>query len=600
MIITRTLGKFLRGTVTPFQIWAACLLGSMLGFMPGFAQAPGLILVLLLTLAILNANLGLAGLVGLGAKLLSLLLTPVSFSVGRFLLDGPTEGLARTAINAPVLALFGFDYYVTTGGLVLGLVTGVISGWGISSLITTYRRKMGAMEEGSEKFKRFTGKKWVKILTFLLVGGNKGKKTYNEILAKKVGNPIRMLGVVLAVLLVALLFLAQMFLAGPIVTMALQDGLEKANGATVDVGEAELNLKENRLIVSDLAMADPNQLDTDLFRAARLEADVSGADLLRKRLRLDRVEITDGSQGEKRLAPGRLVGKPPEPQPAPEVSGDEKTLEDYIKEAKLWKERLAKGREWLEKISGPSTEQTAGEAEESLRERLEREIREKGYRRVRATHLVAGAPTLVIGELVANKVRVSALDGEQCDVTCRNLSTHPGLLGEPPEVDVRTDSKRFGLQLLGGGLGSGAGTNLIDFFYNGLPVDQIADELKVAGQQPLSGGTMDVAAKGDWRRMGALVVDLPLQVTLHNTTVTVPGGQATQVENLPLAIGVTGPLDNPKIKLDDAGMTKALANAGVSVLKQKAGEEISKQLGDKVPGEAKGLLNSFLGGKEKK
>jgi len=111
---------------------------------------------------------------------------------------------------------------------------------------------------------------------------------------------------------------------------------------------------------------------------------------------------------------------------------------------------------------------------------------------------------------------------------------------------------------------------------------------------------MDVAAKGDWRRMGALVVDLPLQVTLHNTTVTVPGGQATQVENLPLAIGVTGPLDNPKIKLDDAGMTKALANAGVSVLKQKAGEEISKQLGDKVPGEAKGLLNSFLGGKEKK
>ena len=129
MIITRTFGKLFRGTATPFQIWAACILGAMLGFMPGFAQAAGSIVVLLLVLVILNANLGIAGLVGVGAKLISLLMTPLSFSVGRFVLDGPTEGLARTLINAPVFALFGFDYYVTTGGLVLGLVVGAVAGW---------------------------------------------------------------------------------------------------------------------------------------------------------------------------------------------------------------------------------------------------------------------------------------------------------------------------------------------------------------------------------------------------------------------------------------------------------------------------------------
>ena len=59
------------------------------------------------------------GLVLLAAKILSLALMPVSFALGRVLLDGPTSGLFSAMINAPVLALFGFEYYAVTGGLVL-------------------------------------------------------------------------------------------------------------------------------------------------------------------------------------------------------------------------------------------------------------------------------------------------------------------------------------------------------------------------------------------------------------------------------------------------------------------------------------------------
>ena len=603
MIITRTLGKIFRGTATPFQLWAACVLGAMLGFMPGFIQAPGALVVLFLILAILNANLGVAALVGLGAKLLGLMLTPVSFAVGRFLLDGPTEGLARSAINAPVLALFGFSYYVTTGGLVMGLVTGLAAGFVVASLVTAYRRKMGSLEEGSEKYKDFTAKKWVKVLTFLLVGGDKGKKTYNEILATKVGNPIRPLGVVLAVLTVVVLVVGQMFFAGPIVTAALHDGLEKANGATVDLAGAELNLKEGRLTITGLALADPQQLGTDLFRAARVEAAVNGADLLRKRLRLDRVEVSEASQGEKRSLPGRLVGPQPERKPEPKPARDVKTLEDYIKEYEMWKERLAEARRWLEKLSGSPEEEKGEKArEETLQERLEREIREKGYRQVRASHLVEGAPTLSIGELVANKVRVSALDGEPCDIVCRNLSTHPRLLGQTPEISVRSSTNRFGLNLLAGALGVGGGTNGIHLFFNGLAVDDVAGSLKVAGQKPISGGTMDVVAKGDWKRTGTIEMNLPLQVMLKNTTVTLPGGQSQKVDQLPMMIGVSGPMDNPRITVDDQGLAKSLASAGVKVLKGKATEEINKQLEGKVkvPEETKGLLKGILGGKDKK
>ena len=45
-MITRKLGAVLRGQATPFQLFAACVLGAMLGFAPGFALAPALIVLL--------------------------------------------------------------------------------------------------------------------------------------------------------------------------------------------------------------------------------------------------------------------------------------------------------------------------------------------------------------------------------------------------------------------------------------------------------------------------------------------------------------------------------------------------------------------------
>ena len=108
-MITRKISAVIRGKATPFQITAACLLGSMLGFVPTFATARGLMIALLLLLLILNANLLIATTAAAIAKSISLLIAPVTFAVGRFLLDGPTEGLFRSAVNAPIFALFGFE-----------------------------------------------------------------------------------------------------------------------------------------------------------------------------------------------------------------------------------------------------------------------------------------------------------------------------------------------------------------------------------------------------------------------------------------------------------------------------------------------------------
>ena len=98
------------------------------------------------------------------------------------------------------------------------------------------------------------------------------------------------------------------FCSGTIITTALRSGMEEAIGATVDLENAEIDLKAGCMTLTGIASADPNALDTDIFRAEKIEVDISGANLLRKRLQLDRVVITGATSGEKRKIPGRRTG----------------------------------------------------------------------------------------------------------------------------------------------------------------------------------------------------------------------------------------------------------------------------------------------------
>ena len=599
-MITRTIGRVLRGKATTFQLFTACVLGAMLGFMPGFAQAPGLMIVLMLVLVILNANLALAAVVAGLAKLLSLLMLPFTFKVGGMLLDGPTQGLFITLINAPVFALFGFDNYVATGGLALGLVLGLAAGSIVVLAVNTFRKRMATLEKGSERFNQFTQKRWVKLMVLVFVGGGLGKLSYEQVLARKVGNPIRMLGVVFALLVVVLLVLLQSFAAGPIVSAALQRGLERANGATVDLETADLDLKSQRLTITGLTMADPEALDTDLFRATTIEAQISGANLLRKRLQLDRVIVSGASSGDKRTHPGRLVGPPPQPID-PEPVGDAKTLDDYLREAKVWKERLAQARRWLEKLSGPA--EPDSETKETLRERLEREARELGYSRVRASHLIEGSPTFTVLELTADQVRTAELPNETLSITASNISTHPALLGKTPALRITSSGQTVQFETQLASFAATPTANILSLNYRGLPTDRVAAGLVVGGTQPISGGTIDLDLQGTWEVRNGVQVDLPLQATLKQVTLSLPNLQPTLVDQLILPIGLAGPLDNPRIRVDEKAFADALVKAGagklVTELRGKAEETLAREVGDKIGEQGKGILNNILGGQKR-
>ena len=606
-MLTRKIGTLIRGKATPFQIVAACVLGAMIGFVPGLAQGPGLLAALVLLLLVLNANLGLAALVGLGAKLVSLALMPVSFEVGRVLIDGPLQGLFRAMINAPVLALFGFEYYATVGGVVVGALLGAVVGVALTMALKRFRRQMARLEEGSERYQRISSKKWVRFTAWLLIGPGHGKRSYAELAERRVGNPVRVLGLVAVVLFVGLLFVVRLFLTEPIVTAALKNGLERANGATVDVGSADLDLSQGRLVITGLAMADPERLTHDVFRAARVEANVSGADLLRKRLVLDAVAATDAASGAQRAIPGRRVGPAREPSEPPEPkTEDEKTLDDYIADAQKWKDRLAQVKDWLERVGEREGADGQPPKKETLEERLRRQVRELGYARVRASHLVEETPTLLVRSARVEKLRVESVEGEVFGVEGENLSTQPWLVEEKPQVRVTTESGRYGGEaVLVGGSGR------LRAHASGLSGDDVGRMLAVAGTAPISGGTVDVAIDGTWGEGGVGTVDLPLEVLLQNTTLTLAGVGSTTVERMALPIGVRGPIDDPRVRVDQDALAQALVDAGAKELasrvraeaegaldkvREDAEKKLQEEVGDKAKDALKGLLPGRGGG----
>lgn len=610
----RSIGGFLRGSHSPMQVFLAALLGSLLGFAPGFRTAPGLLAVHLALLLVLNANLGIALLVFGVAKLLSLVAMPVSFAVGEFLLDGPLRGFMEVLVNAPVLALAGLDRYAVAGGQLLGLLFGVLAGWFLLGTLKRFRARMHGLEENSERYKKLTSKPGMGLLLWLLVGKGHGKKTYGELLSKRKRSPIRIVGAALvAVVFAAVIFAPGMF--GGVITSVSRGQLEQWNGATVDLEGVEIDLASNKLVVTGLAMADPNALGTNLFEAKRLEADLSSADLLRGHVAIDRLAVVDGAQGMARAVAGSIVGPPPKPLPTPAPGpgeGESKSLDEWLEDAQVWHERLATVREWVERFA-PAPE---GEQEETLEERLKREVAEKGWLGVVSRGLRRDDPALLIRELIADGVRSSSLTGETLDVRFDNLSTAPELLTDPARLRIDSSGGSLEVDVSLGGLSAGQAANRLLFALNGVTAETLAGSLRVGGKPLLENGTLDLRLDGNWAGGKVGWLDLPLNVAFHGMTVNV-GSTKAPLDGVSLPLNVRGPIDSPRVTLESDAVENVLKGAALAEFNKRkdeftdkaqgeidekvdeAKEKLGDKIGDKLGDKAGDALGGLFGGKKK-
>ena len=625
-MITRQLGSILRGKATPFQLVAACVLGAMIGFAPGFLQAPALWTLLVGALLVVNANLGLAGLVGAGAGLLSLVAAPLSFQVGRLLLDGPMSVVARGIVNARVLAWCGMEYYAVAGGQALAIVIGALLGLVIARSVTGFRRRMLAAKDNPTRWRELAQKPGAKLAIWLFFGGT-GKQGWEDKLAKKVGNPVRVWGAALMLIVLIGGWLSYGAFAGPLARRGLKVSLEEANGATVDVGPIALDLGQGRFSVADLALADPNELGRDLFRAALLEADVDEADILRRRVHVARLVIKDAKSGEPRAKPGvRVAPKAAEVYeearrelPDPSDLSIEQVLEEY----ETWKARLAQTRRWIDRLSGkPSdggAEGAEGDGRETLAERLAREVRDKGWLRVEAAHLRNEAPTFRLTELSIEGLGLSWMPGRVFDVRGNELSTHPALVDGPPRLEIASRDGAIQLLVDLAPVSRAGGDGALKLVWKGLDVDAVMGMLKLPGPAPMQGGTLDLELDGSWLGGRIGEIDLPLRATFRGTTVAIKGLEPTQIDQLVIPIGLKGPIDSPAIQFDSSRFADALADAGKAELSRRLREGLEEKVGEKLEelGEKAGVelpddvlkkakqdpagvLEGVLGGKKKK
>lgn len=595
MFIIRKIGKTLRGQAKPYQIITAAILGTLIGFAPPIGNAPLYMAGVIILLAILNANFFIATFTAGIAKLLALALMPLSFEIGLILVDGPLQGFFAKLINAPVTALMGFDYYVTSGGTVFAIILGTLLGVGYLKLISGFRKKMAKIEADSEKYANYTSKRGVKILMWVLFG-SKAKVSYAELTEqKKIGNPVRPLGVVFAVLFVGLLFLIQQFFSGPLITTLLKGQLEEFHGATVDVEGVTLDLASGELTVRQLAMADPDDLATDLIRAEQVTAKISTSDLLRKRITIDTIIIDDAVQGAKRDRPGVLIGKRPEPS----VPEEGKSIEEWFAQAKTWKERLDTFRNWLEKLRGPAGDEVAAEEEEKGRLRDWADL--YGHADVRAAHLVEGAPTVLVKDTKINKLRAQWPNSETLDIHMTNLSTHPELAPDKPRITVVSSENTFDLDLSIAPRAKANQQSTLKFTLRDQSIDDTLEDFELPSNVTLQGGTWQTGINGQWSDLDGL--DLPMTIVLLNTNFVVGSNQAP-VDQFPITFGITGSLDNPGLTTDTDALLASMKKVGgqlvTSYLKNAGVDKVKEAIGGDLGDTAGGLIDGILGGKKDK
>lgn len=573
----RKIGKLLRGKATPFQIISATTICGLLGAIPGFTQGPLLLLSLLFLLIVLNANLFLGGITLVLVKLVSLLLLPLYFQAGMSLVEGGLNGVVSALVNAPVTAWFGLEYYVMIPSLLVGLIMGLSLGILVTRALSSFRRKMSGIESGSERYQSYTSKTWVKLIAWIFVGGLKGKKSWAELSEQKKGLPVRPLGVVMVVSLFVLGWVGIQFLDTTIVTSITRTELEKANGATVDLQGVEILPSDNRIVLNGLALADPEDLSKNRFSSTMITADLSGINFLAKKLVIDELHIAEPKSGVPRKVPGVITVKPAEVEPEQSTESEDVRLDQYLGAASIWRERLQTAKRIYDRMApyvkkDAAEESPAGEAPLSWREQLSLRAKELGYANVKSESLVSHSPRMWIKLLSSDNLQLSGSD-DRFALSGKNLSTQPALLDETGVVLVSRLDGELEIEMA---LPSRANPNTSSFRlrYIGMEIDELSES--VGKNLPMSGGTMDLSGKGT---ITGGIVDLPLTVTLNNSTLSAFGG-TLPVDDFPLEVGVSGSIDKLSLRLPKKAIEEAIVAGGKkkveNLLKDKAGDELQK------------------------
>lgn len=609
MLLPRSIRKILaifRGSVSPVLICLSITLGFWFGLIPGWSGFHTVIVVLVL---VLNVHLGLFLLSTGIAKGLCFAAAPVLYHIGQGVHEY-VPGLLSILSKIPIVGMTDFSRYSVAGAFVAGPVLGVVAGLLMARSVIGFRRMLLKLEEGSEKFKKWYSKGWVRVMDRLLIG----KRTKNaKALFTAKTKIIRKAGMAIAILVLAISAGAIHLTKGNVVKNYFATTMTKVNGAEVNLESLDLSALAGSVSAAGIQVTDAQNLDNNQVAIGKIAADASVYDLFLGKLIMENVEVSDVKFDQPRTSPGKPAPaetkQPPEPfDPCDfEVDvNDIEKLETYFKNAKALKEKLQKARKWLPK--GKDKE----EAEQE-------QVPHKYLDYLLARTSIPPSPRLLAKKIRLDKVQVPSEYFGNSEILMTNISD----AARTAKLPVTLEMKSYD---------TGAAVNVKVDYASEKPTPEVSgtfggiDLSKMQSGLSQDSGIMFEQGTASGKFSGTVtdqLIDLAINVSLENLQARAQGNgilgldaktasEALEVlKNINTTLRIVGPVTEPRLVFDVKGLQEEFKKALVEAGKQKVSEEIDKQidkqLGDKVPDEVKDVLKDkklldglggLLGGKK--
>jgi uncharacterized protein (TIGR03546 family) len=583
----RKILKILRGGVSPVIIFISVVLGFTFGLIPGFS---GLHAVLVALVFVLNIHLGLFLLSAALGKALCFAAAPVLYHVGAGV-QSYLSGLLRLLAAIPIVGITDFSRYAVAGGVVVGPIVGVVVGLLVVRVVIGFRRTLLRLEEGSEKFKKYYSKTWVRILDRILIG--KRTKDARSLFTAKT-KIIRKAGIALAVILLVVFGVVTSLVKDTKVRDYAAAKLTQSNGAEVNLEELKLSVLSGEAMVSGIQVTDAANPANNQIAIAKISANASVYDLLVGRVVLDEVLLSDVQFDQKRQMPGKVVEKEPAEPEVFDPCDYEVTAEDigkiekYIENAKAVKEWLQKVRKWL-----PEGEEAEAPVEKAP-------IKYLDYLLARAD--VQPSPRLLAKSVLLEKVQIPAAVFGNSTIGVENVNDSPAAAALPIRLSVKSNDTPLQINVTFD-YGSGERVPKVSGTFSGLDLSKLQSSLGSGAGLAFKSGLASGQFSGRITRQS---VDLKVDVGVENMQADASGdgilgmgGKTTSeafkvLNDLKTTIQVVGPTTEPRLAFDVTGLKRsfkdALVKAGQERLSEEIDKQIEKQLGDKVPEELKDVL----------
>ena len=571
--LVRKIGRMLRGGAGNKEIFLGALCGILIGFNPTAGLT--LALAILITL-LLNANIGFTLLgIALG-KVLSLILAPLSFHTGFFLIHRiGLEGLYSLLVNAPVTALMDLDVYAMTGGLPYAVIIGIAFGKFMSSLVTKIREQMIRAGE-NEKVGKLAGNKFAKLLMWLVFG--KQKVSTSDVLAKQ--SPLlRKSGLILVSSVAVIALLLQFFLLDLALKKGVQTAISSKTGAEVNIGKADLSLAEGELELEGLQVTDPDKLTHNLIQIDHLTADVSISDLLRRSCTIDRLAISVLQSDVPRSHPGKLLVK--ETEEDVESAQEDlpgKALDEYLVKAADWKKYGEEAYDYLKKRKANAEAVAKGEKVKTTTRSAAADASKSGYLKA-AADLTSVRPAWIVRRVEVSDVRLGGQPPHKLEGS--ELSSHPELNGLPTTLTMTPANSTEPAVKLVLRFDDPAALHEIAVNLNNI---SISDVVKTGDQLNIEDGRADVTIDG---KFSADAIDAPFTILAHD--LKTDNETLNQLKSIKLSGRLSGSLIAPRVRVD---IGDNLKNAVTDAAKAKAKEAAKDQIDQALQGEEAEELKS--------